>query len=277
MMKQYLLKSKKRSSKQVMKQLRKYYATFPASSFSQSNNQHANRTAHPRSGTLRFDQKAITVVQKELEETQKVKVKAAQLYQMIELQKKADEAFTNEMTTKKLAWEEEQKMYETRVGKERGRENEEYEYKKKLQRSRDTDSWEEAKRQHEQRKEEEAKERAAMVKELEELRKKVSLFPMELEKEIKRKVDQEVATTQREAHIQQTLMKQEAEAKIKLAEQRISSLEATITSLLSENKEFKQQLEKATNHIKDIAVSVVEGVRKETSQQARSTADTGTK
>src|SRR5579864_1021786 len=56
--------------------------------------------------------KAIAISQKELEDTQKVKLKAQQLFSLIEIQKKAEEQFNLEMSAKKQAWEEEKNMYE---------------------------------------------------------------------------------------------------------------------------------------------------------------------
>ncbi len=218
--------------------------------------------------------KAIAIVQKELEDTEKVKIKASQLYQMIALQKKTEEELALAMASQKAAWAQEQKTYEEGIKQEREREQEDYDYNKKTQRKRDIDIYEEEKQKRERQKDEERKAHDAMLKELEELRKKVAAFPVELEKEIKLKVTETIGKTQHEAHIQQTMAKQDADAKLKLAEQKIASLEAAQALLLAETKEFKQQLEKATNHIKDIAVSVVEGTKKESNNQTRTAVDT---
>ncbi len=220
--------------------------------------------------------KAISIAQKELEDTQKVKIKAVQLYGLIEAQKRIEEQFNQEMTEKRNAWEEEQKSYADSIKKERTRDEEEYEYNKKMVRKRDTEMWEEEKRKHAQQQAEERKAHEAMVSELEELRNKAAAFPAELDREIKAKVTEAVTRVQREAQIQQTLAKQEADSKQKLADQKIASLESMLTSHIQEIKELKQQFEKATNNIKDIAVSVVEG-RKEANIQPRISSPESTK
>jgi len=217
--------------------------------------------------------KAITIAQKELEETQKVKITARELYALIALQKKQETDFKQEMDTQRKAWELEQKQYEETKKRERVREEEEYEYHKKLQRKRDQEIWDEEKRKHDGRKQEELEARQAMLKELDELRRTVAAFPALKDKEIKAAVTQTLAQANKDNQIHQNFARQEADSRLKLAQSQIASLEHTVKSQEAQIREFKTQLEAATKHIKDIAISVVEGSKKE-SQTPPSTRST---
>lgn len=211
--------------------------------------------------------KAITIAQKELEETQKVKITAKQLYDLIALQKKQEDNFKQEIDTQRKAWEEEKKQYEEIKKRERVREEEEYGYDKELQRKRDQEIWDEEKRKHDSQKEEELKARQAILKELDELRRAVAAFPVLKDKEIKATVTQALAQANKDNQIQQNFARQEADARLKLSQSQIASLEHTVKSQEAQIREFKTQLETATRHIKDIAISVVEGSKKESSSQ----------
>ncbi len=207
--------------------------------------------------------KAITIAQKELEDTQKVKITARELYALIALQKKQEADFKQEMDTQRKAWEEEKRQYEETQKRERVREEEEYEYDTKLQKKRDQESWDEEKRKHDSRKQEELETRQAMVKELDELRKTVAAFPALKDKEIKAAVTQALAQANKDHQISQNFARQEADAELKLAQSQIASLEHAVKSQEAQIREFKTQLEAATKHVKDIAISVVEGSKKE--------------
>lgn len=211
--------------------------------------------------------KAITIAQKELEETQKVKITARQLYDLIALQKKQETEFKEEMDAQRRAWEEEKKQYEETQKRGRVREEEEYAYNTKLQRKRDQEIWDEEKRKHDSHKQEELETRQAMLKELDELRKTVASFPALKDKEIKSAAAQALAQANKDNQIHQNFARQEADAELKLAQSQIASLEHTVKSQEAQIREFKTQLEAATKHIKDIAISVVEGAKKETISQ----------
>lgn len=207
--------------------------------------------------------KAITFAQKELEETQKVKITAKQLYDLIALQKKQEEDFKREMDAHRKAWEEEKRQYEESRKKERTREEDEYEYNKKLERKRYQETWDEEKLKHERQKQEETEARQSMLKELDELRKTVAAFPALKDKEIKTAVAQALAQAHKDSQITLNFSKQEADSKLKLAQSQIASLENTVKSQDAQIRELKTQLESSTKHIKDIAISVVEGSKKE--------------
>ena len=207
--------------------------------------------------------KAVMISQQELENTQKVKITAQQLFDLIALQKEQEASFIREMEEKRTRWNEEQKAYEEGRRRERTREEEEYEYTKKQIRKRETEAWEEERQKQEKHKQESETQFASMTKELEELQKMTATFPTEKEKEIKASVDKAVAEVKKDAGVQQAFAKQEADSKLKLAETKINSLESIIKSQEMEIKELKRQAEEATRNVKEIAVSFVEGSKKE--------------
>jgi hypothetical protein len=207
--------------------------------------------------------KATVIAQKELEDTQKVKITAKQLYDLITLQKKQEDDFKLEMDTQKNAWEEEKKQYEETKKRERTREEDEYEYNKKVERKRYQENWNEELKKHESQKQEETESREAMLKELDELRKNVETYPAIKEKEIKAAVAQALALVNKDNQIQQNFAKQKADSELELLRSQLISLKATLKSQDDQIRELKIQLEASTKHIKDIAISVVEGSKKE--------------
>lgn len=194
-------------------------------------------------------QKAIAVAQRELEETQAVKVRLGMLKRMIDLQKEKEESFEKEMSAKRLAWEEEQRTHDESVRRERSRNEEEYAYQQKLLKARDDDKKEE---------------RARDLKELDELRKKVTQFPSELEKSVKETVAAAVTKEKDAAAITAKLAAQEAESKLALAIAKTGSLEDLVKSQTAEIARLNRELSQATSQVKDIAIAVAEGQRKET-------------
>lgn len=209
-------------------------------------------------------QRAIAIAQKELEEKQQIKARAGMLYRLIETYTKEETQLEQEITSKRQTWLSEQQAYEERIKRERSREEDEYEYIKKLQRQRDLEAWEEEKRKREQRLAAEQEKQAQKDKELEELRKEVAQFPAQLDKAVKEAVAKTVMEERKEAQVRANFAKQDADTNAQIASLKISSLEKTVKEQREEIAELKRQLEKATQQVKDIAVTVIEGPRKET-------------
>lgn len=207
--------------------------------------------------------KAVAISQQELDDTQQVKVTADQLYALIELQKQQEVTFTKEMEAKRTAWHEEQKAYEDKLKKDRAREEEEYAYAQKLLRQRHQQEWEELKRSQDKQRQEFEAEFGNVGEELERLRQTVSSFPAEKDKETQAAVAKAVAEAKKDADTQAAFAKHEADSKLKLAEAKIASLEEKVASQAQESKELKRQAEDAVRNVKEIAVSFVEGARKE--------------
>lgn len=218
--------------------------------------------------------KAITIAQRELEEIQQIKARAGMLRRMIELQKQEEERFDKEMAAKRIAWAEEQKQYEEQVGKERSREEDEYMYQKNLRMKRDRDLFEEERKKWEREFDEKKQVQIQKEAELAELRKKVLQFPQELDRAVKAAIAQTITQEKKEAQIRQNFAKQEADTRQQIATLKITSLENTVKSQAVEIEELKRQLEKATQQIKDIAVKVIEGVKKEPDQQLKAAPQT---
>lgn len=196
-------------------------------------------------------QKAITMAQKDLEETQQVKVRAGMLRKMIDLQKEKEEEFGKEMATKRAVWEREQKEFEENIKRERTRSEEEYMYQKQLKVSRDED-------QREEKKEETTR----MVKELDDLRKRVGLFPTELEKAVKDAVNKAVTEVKRDSDVTAQLAKQQAESDTRLFQATIVSLEEIVKTQKTEIARLNSELASATRQVKEIAIAVAEGVKR---------------
>ncbi len=213
-------------------------------------------------------QKAIGVAKKELDEINQIKVRAGMLRRMIEVQKQEEEKFGAEIAERRAAWEEEQKRYEGQLKKERSREEEEYAYQKNLRVRREKDAFAEEKRVWEQDMQVKKQLHAQQVAELEELRKRAAQFPVELDKAVKSAVAQAVAQEKKDAQIRQNFAKQEWDSRQQLSALKVSSLEQTVKAQASEIEELKRQLEKATGQVKDIAVKVIEGAKRESDSPA---------
>lgn len=212
---------------------------------------------------LALIQKAIAIARKDLAETQQIKVRAGMLQRMIEVQKEKEEAFEKEMKTTREVWELEQKEYDERVGREREREEDAYRYGQDLAKKRNADEQEEAKRAVEREKTAEKEARAQSAKELEELRKRVALGPAELEKAVKDAVGTALAQSKHEADIAAKLVKQEYDGEIRVRQLTIDQSETTVKNQSMEIARLKQQLDEAMKQVKDIAVAVIEGPKKD--------------
>lgn len=220
-----------------------------------------------RFATLR---KAIAIAQKELEEVQQIKTRAGMLKQMVETQKDEQRRFEEEMTEKQTAWLEEQKNYEEKLKRERAREEDEYGYQKNLKTHRDKDLMEEEKRKWEYGLAEKKTLQAKQEAELEDLRKKAAQFPQEMEKAVKTAVDKALGEERKDEQNRQSFAKQDADAKQQISALKIASLENTVKIQSAEIDEMKRQLEKATQQVKDVAIAVIEGSKKDTDNQNKS-------
>ncbi len=196
-------------------------------------------------------QKAIAIAQKDLEETQQVKVRAGMLQKMLDLQKAREEEFAKDVSVKRAAWDAEQKEYEEKLKRERARSEEEYAYQQQLTANRDKDEMAEKKEAT-----------AQMAKELEELRKRAGLFPAELEKAVKDAVGKAVAEVKRDSDVAAQLAKQQAESELRLAHNTNESLSATVKSQIAEIARLNSELAGATRQVKEIAIAVAEGAKR---------------
>ena len=212
---------------------------------------------------LALIRKAIVVAEKDLAETQQIKVRAGMLERMIALQKEKEEAFEKEMKGARESWELEQKEYDERTRRERGREEDAYRYEQDLTKKRYSDAREEENRVIEREKNADKEARAQMMKELEDLRKRVAQTPAELEKAVKDAVGMSLAQAKHEAEIATRLAKQEYDGEIRVREFTIDQLETTVKNQSVDIGRLRTQLDEAMKQVKDIAVAVIEGPKKE--------------
>lgn len=219
-------------------------------------------------------QKAISIAKVELAESNKIKLHVGMLKRMIELQKLEEEKFERAMEEKRNEWIEEQKAYEEQLKRERNREEEEYAYQKTLNKKREKDTFEEEKRAWEYDLQKKKEQQAQMEGELTELRRKAVLFPQELDKAVKTAVAQAIGQEKKESQIRQNFAKQEWDAKQQLYALKIASFEQSIKEQVTEINDLKRQLEKATQQVKDIAVTVIEGARKDIDSSIKATTQT---
>ncbi len=208
-------------------------------------------------------QKATVIVGKELEELHQIKVRAGMLKRMVELQKEKEDEFEKAMTAKRQAWEEEQRVFEETRKRERSRDEEEYAYQRDVVKKRDADERAQVSAAFEREIAGEKEEYAKQGKELEELRKKVTQFSAELEKAVKEAVNVAVAKEKESAEIAARMAKQQADGDLKLAQAKIASLEELVKSQVAEITRLNRELAQATSQVKEIAIAVAEGQRKE--------------
>ena len=237
---------------------------------------------------FRAIQNAITLKEKELQELYEIERSAVTLAALIESQNQKRQAFESEMAEKKEALsqeiealraerEKEKNDYEAEIKerdiaekKRRDREKEEYEYSFKREQKLTKDKFEDEKAKSEKeihvkrvQMENELKEREKAIAEhegeLNELRKKVTTFPKELETAIAKTVKEITEKLILEAKNREELMKKEFIGERNVFTTRIESLEKIVKEQSEQITKLTQQLEKAYQQVQEIAVKTIEG------------------
>jgi hypothetical protein len=233
-------------------------------------------------------QNAIVLKEKELQELYEIERSAVTLAALIESQNQKRQAFELEMAEKKESLsqeievlraqrEQEKKEYEEEI-KERDtidkkrheREKEEYEYSFKREQKLAKDKFEDEKAKLEKeiqiKKEQmdsELKEREKVIsekeEELNELRKKVSAFPKEMEMGIARAIKEATEKLTLEAKNREELQKREFVGEKNVLTTRTESLEKIVKEQSEQIVKLTQQLEKAYQQVQEIAVKTIEG------------------
>jgi hypothetical protein len=233
-------------------------------------------------------QNAIALKEKELHELYEIERSAVTLAALIESQNQKRQAFEFEMAEKKEAssreietlraqrdqekkeYEEEIKERDTIDKKRREREKEEYEYSFKREQKLAKDKFEDEKAKLEkeiqikkQQMESELKEREKVIaekeEELNELRKKVSAFPKEMEMGIAKAVKEATEKLTVEAKNREELQKREFVGEKNVLTTRTESLEKIVKEQSEQIVKLTQQLEKAYQQVQEIAVKTIEG------------------
>jgi hypothetical protein len=237
---------------------------------------------------FRAIQSAISLKEKELQELYEIEKSAVTLAALIESQNQKRQAFEIEMAEKKEALsqeiealraqrEQEKKEYEEEIKerdmtekKRREREKDDYEYSFKREQKLTKDKFEDEKSKLEkeihvkkEQMESEIKERekaiAGREDELNELRKKVSAFPKEMETAIAKAIKETTEKLTLEAKNREELMKKEFVGERNVSTTRIESLEKIGKEQNEQITKLSQQLEKAYQQVQEIAVKTIEG------------------
>ena len=237
---------------------------------------------------FRAVQNAIALKEKELQELYEIERSAVTLAALIESQNQKRQAFESEMAEKKEALsqeiealraerEKEKKDYEAEIKerdiaekKRRDREKEEYEYSFEREQKLAKDKFEDEKAKLEKeiqiKKEQmqsELKEREKVVaqkeEELNELRRKASAFPKELETAVAKAVKETTDRLNGEAKNREDLVKKEFIGERNVLTTRIESLEKSVKEQNEQIAKLSQQLEKAYQQVQEIAVKTIEG------------------
>lgn len=222
-------------------------------------------------------QKSIEASKKELEELHDITYQAETLAALIETQKRfkeetnqeineAREAFEEEMTKKKAAWEEEKAA----TSKEKAREEETYSYELALNRKKEKDLYEEKKQQLEKELNEKIRQTTQSLElresqiaekenELKSLREQVAQFPEKLQEAIdKAKIETEEAV-KKQYQFEMQLNQKELEGEKRLYEQKVESFLEKIKEQENLIKTLTARVDQSGKQVQDIAVKAVEG------------------
>lgn len=233
-------------------------------------------------------QKAITIEEKQLQESYEIAREAHTLDTLLLAQQRKKETFDQEMaqkketfeksiTEQKSQWEKQREIVKLTHKEEKEqqqkqwkREKEEYDYRLKREREKDTDAYTVKKITQEielteQRValEAEFKERGAAIaaseEELQTLRQKAESFPAQLQKAIDDTQKQVTKQLEQRYEYEKNLLLKEVEGKQKLSEQMIASLQQKIKEQDNQIHNLTERSNHATVQVQDIAVKAIEG------------------
>ncbi|KOP26263.1 hypothetical protein AMR41_11425 [Hapalosiphon sp. MRB220] len=196
------------------------------------------------------------------------------------------ETLIQEIQEQRQTWEKEKEEYKISIKerdenlkKTRNRDATEYKYNLEIQRQVETDEYEQQqkllyKELEEFRQEvekqwlEKEKAIAEQEKQFEEYKNKVEAFPKEKEAAIKKATEEGKGIANYQAKIKADLFAKEVEGQKRFYEQRLQSLEQTITNQQTRIQNLSKQLESALKQVQDLAVKAIEGSASMNSYQA---------
>ncbi|MBU7581436.1 MAG: hypothetical protein KAF91_00725 [Nostoc sp. TH1S01] len=196
------------------------------------------------------------------------------------------EVLSQEILEQRIAWQKEQDEYKQSIkerndnlNKTRQRDTAEYKYDLELQRNLKSDEYEQAQKtlykqleefQQETEKQwaEREKQIAEREKQFEEAKAKVEVFPKEKEAAIKKASEEGKGIAHYQAKVKADLYAKEVEGQKRFYEQRLQSLEQTITNQETRIQNLSKQLESALKQVQDLAVKAIEGTANVNSYQA---------
>lgn len=219
---------------------------------------------------------AVELERRELARLHKIDVAATALDELCDAYTRQEEQLSSKMEAQTARWEEERKAAEQErkeqeeaLKRQRQREAEEYEYKKLLERKKAQDKYEEEQRVQDKKNKETQenlekswKQREIELKEREQellrLRKEAEMFPAQLQQGISKAAEDATRATETRMEQQMVLLKKDAESEARLAQQRIQTLEATVSGQAAQLATLQRQLEEAKAQVQDIAVRAIE-------------------
>ncbi|WP_016950122.1 hypothetical protein [Anabaena sp. PCC 7108] len=196
------------------------------------------------------------------------------------------EILSQEILELKNTWTKEQEEYQRtikerneNINRTRQRDAAEYKYNLELQRKLGNDEYEQQQKilskqleelQQETDKQwtEREKEISEREKQFEELKTKVEVFPKEKEAAIKKATEEGKGIAGYQAKVKADLYGKEVEGQKRFYEQRLQSLELTITNQQTRLENLSRQLESALKQVQDLAVKAIEGTANVNSYQA---------
>ncbi|MBD2302677.1 hypothetical protein [Nostoc sp. FACHB-190] len=196
------------------------------------------------------------------------------------------EILSQEILEQRITWQKEQDEYKQSIkerndnlNKTRQRDTAEYKYDLELQRKLESDEYEQTQKtlykqleefQQETEKQwaEKEKQIAEREKQFEEAKAKVEAFPKEKEAAIKKATEEGKGIAHYQAKVKSDLYGKEVEGQKRFYEQRLQSLEQTITNQETRIQNLSKQLDSALKQVQDLAVKAIEGTANVNSYQA---------
>ncbi|MEH2137843.1 hypothetical protein [Nostoc sp.] len=196
------------------------------------------------------------------------------------------EVLFQEILEQRNTWVKEQEEHQRTIkernenlNKTRQRDASEYKYNLELQRQLQSDEYEQQQKalykqleellqETEKQWAEREKAIAEREKQFEELKAKVEAFPKDKEAAIKKATEEGKGIAHYQAKVKSDLYSKEVEGQKRFYEQRLQSLEQTITNQETRIQNLSKQLESALKQVQDLAVKAIEGTSNVNSYQA---------
>ncbi|MEM7553241.1 MAG: hypothetical protein AAF378_03930 [Cyanobacteria bacterium P01_A01_bin.84] len=196
------------------------------------------------------------------------------------------ETLLEEIETQKNSWQKEQNEHNILVkernenlNKNRKRDESEYKYNLEIQRQLEDEEYgeqqtslykelEELQQETDKNLEDKEKEISTKEKEYEELKTKVEAFPDEKQAAIKKATEEGKGIAHYQAKVKADLREKEVEGQKSFYEQRLQSLENTISNQQERIVNLSEQLDSALQQVQDLAVKAIEGNANLNSYQA---------
>ncbi|OGK13519.1 hypothetical protein A3A93_00300 [Candidatus Roizmanbacteria bacterium RIFCSPLOWO2_01_FULL_38_12] len=193
-------------------------------------------------------------IRKEIELMHKIKVQATTLQNFITIKEEEELTLEKKMNGIREEWEAEK----IELQKQKKREEEEYTYDLKIKRQKEEDEYREKRKQIETALQKREQDILEKEEEFKNLQTQVTTLEKQLEIKVVQAIKKTDESVRHELETEYNLERKGIEGEQKIRQLTISNLQKIITNQNEEIKDLKQQLQRATQQIKDIAVSVIE-------------------